>query len=108
MSLADEFAVYVRDIFANAPTDERDRKLATVLSRLADSAVREAASTMLKLDVDAAKWTDHELGWQLLNHVAFRASKINMMPAHCMMLEAGKRLTFQAPPRQPDQQGSGT
>lgn len=90
--LVDEFAAYVRDIFQNAPADERDRKLKVVLTSLAGSAVRQAAQTMLAIDVDASAWSDEQLAENLLKHVAFRSTKNDMMPAHCMMLEAGRRL----------------
>lgn len=92
MDLVAEFSNYVRDIFQNAPETERDQKLATVLARFEDSSVRKAASTMLEIDVDCSSWTDAELANRLVQHVAFRGWKESMLPAHCMMLEAGRRL----------------
>jgi len=90
--LVTEFCEYIRDIFANAPAETRDQKLETVLARFEDASVRKSASTMLAIDVDASAWTDEELGERMLRHVSHRSSKTSMMPAHCMMLEAARRL----------------
>lgn len=92
MDLVSEFANYIRDIFANAPPSEQDRKLEAVLARFEDSAVRKAASSMLKLDVDSDSWPNEELAERMMRHVSFRAASENMLPAHCMMLSAAKRL----------------
>lgn len=89
--LVTEFGGYIADIYSQ-PEDVRAEKLAAVLSRLADSAVRQASSTMLAIDVNCSTWTNSALAEKMLQHVAFRSSKDNMLPAHCMMLEASKRL----------------
>lgn len=87
-----EFSGYVKDIFENATHEELDQKLTTVLARFGDASVRQASSSMLELDVDCSGWEDALLAEKMLQHVAFRAGKTNMLPAHCMMPEASRRL----------------
>jgi hypothetical protein len=91
-ALVDEFATYIFDIFANARAGEREAKLLHVLGRFEGAAVHQAAQTMLEIDVDCCAWSDDELAKRMLQHVSFRGSKTDMLPAHCMMLEASRRL----------------
>jgi hypothetical protein len=92
IDLVAEFSTYIKDVFENAPPESRDKKLETILARLEDSSVRKAGLKMLDLDVDCSDWTDKELAEKLLNHTIYRSSKGNMMPSHCMMIEAARRL----------------
>lgn len=90
--LVEDFIPYIVDIFTNEPSGVLPSKLRAILERLQDSTVREISSTMLGVDVDCSEWSDDILAEKMLRHVKFRGSPGQMLPAHCMMLEAGKRL----------------
>jgi hypothetical protein len=89
--LVTEFNTYVADVYTQ-PEEVRAGKMFAVMSRFADAAVRQAASKMYDLDLDCSKWSDADLADRMLQHVSYRSSKINMLPGHCMMLEASRRL----------------
>lgn len=86
-----EFQAYVNDIFTQ-PEADRQYKLADVLARLADTAVRVAASSLVPMDADIAAWSDLELAEHMSGHVVWRGGARLPNSAWHMMLEAAKRL----------------
>lgn len=87
-----EFYGYVTDIFTQ-PETERPHKLKDTLGRLADSAVRIAASTLIPIEADVAAWSDEELAEAMKHHVVSRGGARLPNSAWTMMLEAAKRLS---------------
>jgi hypothetical protein len=90
-TFAKEFIAYIDDIWCNQDPALRHEKLIAVCGKFQDT-IKQVSSTMLEIDFKCADWSNEELGEKMMQHAAFRSSPNGRLPAHCMMIEAGRRL----------------
>lgn len=91
-TLAKEILAYIDDVYCNQDPALRHEKLIAVCGRFQDSTIKQISSTMLEIDLKWADWPNEELGEKMTQRAAFRSSPNGRLPAHCTMIEAGRRL----------------